>query len=72
MNLGLYQRIRRTDRISAFFRISGYSVKYMVTYNADSGETTNIYTSIKNFVMTYCQRWKKNDGQVGFPMITLN
>ena len=72
MNLGLYQRIRRTDRISTLFRISGYSVKYMITYNADSGKTTNIYTYIKTLIMTYCQRWEKHDGQVGFPMITLN
>ena len=59
MNLGLYQRIRRTDRISPLFRILGYSVKYMITYNADSGKTTNIYTYIKTLIMTYCQRWKK-------------
>lgn len=59
MNLGLYQRIRRTDRISPLFRISGYSVKYMIAYNADSGKTTNIYTYIKTLIMTYCQRWKK-------------
>ena len=44
----------------------------MIAYNADSGKTTNIYTYIKTLIMTYCQRWEKNDGQVGFPMITLN
>ena len=49
MNLGLYQRIRRTDRISPLFRISGYSVKYMITYNADSGKTTNMIYIYKNF-----------------------
>ena len=59
MNLALHQRKRRTDRISPLFRISGYSVKHMITYNADSGETTNIYTYIKTLIMTYCQRWEK-------------